>query len=98
MKKGNSYLMVTVTSRILSVVMRPVMRWRTAVRVRIPGAELWRQQGLIVSRGEGQGYSRNRGRGGACGLRVVSVELLLKLVAGARGDLVNTCIERHLLH
>lgn len=36
--------MVTVTSRILSVVMRPVMRWRMAVRVRIPGEELWKQE------------------------------------------------------
>lgn len=34
------YLMVTVTSRILSVVMRPDMRCRTAVRVRMLGAEL----------------------------------------------------------
>lgn len=34
------YLMVTVTSRILSVVMSPVMWCRTAVRVRMLGAEL----------------------------------------------------------
>lgn len=47
--------MVTVTSRILSVVMRPVMRWRTAVRVRMPGAELWKQEGHIVREGWGKG-------------------------------------------
>lgn len=32
--------MVMVTSRSLSVVMTPVMWWRTAVRVRMLGAEL----------------------------------------------------------
>lgn len=53
--------MVTVTSRILSVVMRPVMRWRTAVRVRMPGAELWKQEGHMVREGWGKGGSGGRG-------------------------------------
>lgn len=51
--------------------------------------------------GEGGGVRAETegGGGGARGLRVVGVELLLELVAGARGDLVNTCAEtRHLLH
>lgn len=63
MKEGSSYLMVTVTSRILSVVMRPVMRWRTAVRVRIPGAELRSQDGLIVSRGQSRDGDEREGAG-----------------------------------
>lgn len=88
----NGYLMVTVTSRILSVVMRPVMRWRTAVRVRIPGAELCKWEVLTVNQGAGS-WQRQMG-GGACGLRVIGVELLLELVAGTRGDLVNACAER----
>lgn len=54
--------MVTVTSRILSVVMRPVMRWRTAVRVRMPGAELWKQEGDMVREGWGEGRG-GRGKG-----------------------------------
>lgn len=54
--------MVTVTSRILSVVMRPVMRWRTAVRVRMPGAELWKQEGDMVMGGL-EGGERGRGEG-----------------------------------
>lgn len=44
--------------------------------------------------GSGQRRGGEGGRGGACGLRVVGVELLFELVAGARGDLVNTCEER----
>lgn len=47
--------------------------------------------------GVGSGQKQREG-GGARGLRVVGVELLLELVAGARSDLVNTCAERHLLH